>query len=465
MKKYYSKCLYFVIVLTVLGISIGYSAFSERMLIEGVVADVRVEKDIRITNVSIEAVEGGALAKYADYNTTNISSSITLPNELSTITYRIEVTNLGNIEMGLKDIKGLPENLDYEIINYNLEEKLCDSNKCSLGIKKEILLKIKYKEFNSEQTNYNLILDFLFKPFHKVKYYNILNSEMYPSEVIDSKDLELDFSNLSFKNCKIKMDNVLLKENTDYIINNNKLTIFKVVGDIEIFINYEANLREIKKGEYFKEDEYFDKIVSVSFVDYIEKENFVKKYDVSLEKNGQVIAWLVLNDNNFYELYIGSNEIIEAPNLNGFFQDMLIEEVSFSNLSFDKTTSFENMFSNCSNLKMVDLASSKIESVLSFEGMFSNCTSLNKLDLSNVVWNKNINISNMFYDCFNLESLNLGDFSIEFTNYKNVFTGVNNNLIIDINNKEARDWILSLSNLERPEVWSEVNFNIKKKEA
>ncbi len=114
---------------------------------------------------------------------------------------------------------------------------------------------------------------------------------------------------------------------------------------------------------------------------------------------------------------------------------------------------------------MVDLASSKIESVLSFEGMFSNCTSLNKLDLSNVVWNKNINISNMFYDCFNLESLNLGDFSIEFTNYKNVFTGVNNNLIIDINNKEARDWILSLSNLERPEVWSEVNFNIKKKEA
>ena len=214
-----------MIVLTVLGISIGYSAFSERMLIEGVVADVRVEKDIRITNVSIEAVEGGALAKYADYNTTNISSSITLPNELSTITYRIEVTNLGNIEMGLKDIKGLPENLDYEIINYNLEEKLCDSNKCSLGIKKEILLKIKYKEFNSEQTNYNLILDFLFKPFHKVKYYNILNSEMYPSEVIDSKDLELDFSNLSFKNCKIKMDNVLLKENTDYIINNNKLTI------------------------------------------------------------------------------------------------------------------------------------------------------------------------------------------------------------------------------------------------
>ncbi len=465
MKKYYSKCLYFVIVLAVLGISIGYSAFSERMLIEGVVADVRVEKDIRITNVSIEAVEGEALAKYADYNTTNISSSITLPNELSTITYRIEVTNLGNIEMGLKDIKGLPENLTYEIINYNLEEKFCDTNKCNLGIKKEFLLKIKYKEFNSEQTNYNLIIDFLFKPFHKVKYYNILNSEIYPSEVIDSKDLVLDFSNLSFKSYKIIMDNVLLKENTDYVINNNKLTIFQVVGDIEIYINYEANLCEVKKGEYFKEDEYFDKIVSVSFVDYIEKENFVKKYDVSIEKNGQVIAWLVLNDNNLYDLYIGSNEIIEAPNLNGFFQDMLIEEVSFSNLSFDKTTSFDNMFSNCSNLKIVDLGSSKIENVLSFEGMFSNCTSLNKLDLSNVVWNKEININNMFYGCFNLESLNLGDFSIEFTNYKNVFTGVNNNLIIDINNKEARDWILSLSNLDRPEVWSEVNFNIKNKEA
>lgn len=50
-----------------------------------------------------------------------------LPNANSSVTYAIDVTNVGNVEMEILDITGLPDNLKYSISNYNLKDKLCDN--------------------------------------------------------------------------------------------------------------------------------------------------------------------------------------------------------------------------------------------------------------------------------------------------------------------------------------------------
>ena len=45
-----------VIVLVIVFLSVGYSAFQNRLAIENIGAVVRIDRDIRITNVSIEKV-------------------------------------------------------------------------------------------------------------------------------------------------------------------------------------------------------------------------------------------------------------------------------------------------------------------------------------------------------------------------------------------------------------------------
>jgi len=70
---------------------------------------------------------------------------VLLPNSNSTITYAVDITNTGNQEMKIVSITGLPDNLEYVLTDYNVGDKLCESDKCSLGFTKIILLTLRYK--------------------------------------------------------------------------------------------------------------------------------------------------------------------------------------------------------------------------------------------------------------------------------------------------------------------------------
>ena len=127
-----------IVMITIVLLSVGYSAFTTRIQIEKITANIRIKSDIRVTNISIDSFKNSALSKYEDYNVNNITSGLSLPQTDSEITYKIEITNFENAEMGILSISGLPENLEYSISNYNLKDKICDeSGKCNLGIKKE----------------------------------------------------------------------------------------------------------------------------------------------------------------------------------------------------------------------------------------------------------------------------------------------------------------------------------------
>ncbi len=175
--------VFFVIVMT-----LGYSAFQETGLVTDIGAAVQVQKDIRITGVIVTNPVGGAVSNYEDYNTDSISTSLTLPSSNSKITYAVEVTNFGNVEMALTALSGLPSNLKYTLDNnnYKLNDMICDDNdddQCTLGAKKTINITSGYDTggYSAGNTTYTFGLTFTFEPFDKVaqvgtKYFQTLQA-------------------------------------------------------------------------------------------------------------------------------------------------------------------------------------------------------------------------------------------------------------------------------------------------
>ena len=164
-----------LVVFIVLSLSIGFSAFQNNLIVSDVGATIRKKTDIRITSIYTSSNANGGTSHWEDYNVHDISSSIELPNSNSSITYSIEITNIGNTEMGILDITGLPSNLKYSISGYTLKTKLCDdnnSNKCSLGSVTTLNITVSYDTggYNSSNTGYQLVMDFDFREVYTISY-------------------------------------------------------------------------------------------------------------------------------------------------------------------------------------------------------------------------------------------------------------------------------------------------------
>ena len=142
-----SKNLSLIIVMFVMAMSCAYASFNSVLNVTGTVADVRVKSDIRITGVRVDGTTNGGVSASEDYNKTIVrgGGGVLLPNSNSTITYAVDITNTGNQEMKIVSITGLPDNLEYVLTDYNVGDKLCESDKCSLGFTKIILLTLRYK--------------------------------------------------------------------------------------------------------------------------------------------------------------------------------------------------------------------------------------------------------------------------------------------------------------------------------
>lgn len=227
----------YAIVFTIIFITVGYSAFQSELFISDMAATVRLEESIRITDLSIETdmFTGEATSYYEDYDVNSISSDINLPYDNSTVTYKITVTNFESTEMVLADITGLPSNLDYDLEGYTLNEKICnDSGKCSLGIKKEFYITIKYIENgrDSSDTEYSLNLNFNFKKIYYVTYENFSSTSGYPTYVTEDGTLSVSFGTLDAP-IEVKKSGIILSS-SEYSYSNYKLSINNVDGDIHI---------------------------------------------------------------------------------------------------------------------------------------------------------------------------------------------------------------------------------------
>ena len=232
-----SNLLYFssiAIVIAIMFLSVGFSAFQNNLAIENVSSTVRIDKDIRVMNNSINSVNE-ATSYYEEYNATNISGSIKLNNYNSYVIYDVDIYNFGNVSMGISNASIDNENLKFEFLDYNLKDKICEDSKCALGVKKTLKIKVSYKDeasINEEENKF--VLNFKFGRIFNINYYNIDNSDTFPKEIIEGDTLSLNIPNKEDYLIKVFMNNKLLSKNSDYEYINDKLVLPNVSGDIKI---------------------------------------------------------------------------------------------------------------------------------------------------------------------------------------------------------------------------------------
>ena len=186
------------LVMCVLFLTIGFSSFSNNLSI-GASAIVRVEKDIRVGSITVSNSTSSAYSNWEDYNVDSISASVGLPSQNSSITYDVVVTNIGNTEMGILSITGLPSNLTYSISNYNLKDTLCDdhtSTQCKLGAVSTLHITIGYKDngYNSNNVNYNLNMKFDFKRVYSITYSGFSDTTGLPTTILEGDTKNITFN-------------------------------------------------------------------------------------------------------------------------------------------------------------------------------------------------------------------------------------------------------------------------------
>lgn len=198
------------LLICILLLSVGFSSFSINTSITAQ-AYVRVRKDIRITGITVTNTTNGASSNFEEYNVHNISSSANLPNANSTITYRIEVTNIGNVEQGILAIyetyksisTNTNSNLEIKSKTINLKETLCDdinTNKCKLGSITTFNITIGYKNNGYDGTNltHSVDLDFDFRRMYDITYIGFSgNTSGLPNKMIDGENKTITFNNTS----------------------------------------------------------------------------------------------------------------------------------------------------------------------------------------------------------------------------------------------------------------------------
>ena len=316
----------YVILIFVICLSIGFSAFSEQLNIKNIIASVRVKSDIRVTSVNLEDAYNGAYSTSLNYNKTNINGTAILPSEDSYIDYIVRITNLGKVEMGIKEITLSNDSLDYELIDYNLEDKLCileeETLNCTLGIEKQIIVRIKWKNgsYDSSNTENNFVLNFDFQNYQNVYIEDTIAQNIVdcPTEVINSGDLTFTYTGEKF-DVRIYMGS---KRINNYTNENGLITIKNVTEPIYLkYISY-----SIENGS-------FETPTIYSSYSYISSEKVISWNTTSISNQIEVAK---INNNNSEHLNLTSENIVDStlPDGNQFAEINANEKASlFQNFS------------------------------------------------------------------------------------------------------------------------------------
>ena len=237
-----------IVVLVLTTLTIGFSAFQSTGIIKDIGATVRVQKNIRITGVSVMNPVSEGVSNYEDYNVESITSGLSLPNANSKITYKVEITNFGNAEMMLTEISGLPSNLKYTIDeeNYRLNELICDDNddtKCTLGAKKTLYVTVGYKNsasYDSSTTTYPISMVFTFESTDKVAevngiYYDTLQEAITKGVPKDNTETTVRLlKNTSEAITVAQKQNIIFDFQNSVLRNNGNTNVIVNNGTIKI---------------------------------------------------------------------------------------------------------------------------------------------------------------------------------------------------------------------------------------
>ena len=142
-KNKFNEMMFMLVTIFVLSFSVGYAALNREIKISGE-AKFRPQEDIRITDISLSEIVNNGLENYeSDYSKNTIKLGVDLKELTSTITYKVEITNLGNVAMWIDSIEQPITNhttMEYIIEGIRLKELI------NPGDVKEFTVTIKYKD-------------------------------------------------------------------------------------------------------------------------------------------------------------------------------------------------------------------------------------------------------------------------------------------------------------------------------
>lgn len=326
-----------IVLFAVTGLSIGFSAFNVELGIRNILATVKVKADIRVIGVSQNDSSIGAYSISLNYNKSNINGTAVLPNEDSYIDYDIKIANIGNLEMGIKNITSENENLDYELLNYNLKEKICveteEETSCNLGIEKTITLRVKWKDgmYNSENTSLPFLFDLDFENYHKVTIEESIKDLIIncPSEVINTDNLEFNYVGEKF-DIRVFINGQIYPHKKE----GQKIIIENVTGPVVIkYISYGLENGSFEIPELKKDFQYTESYL----VDAWETTDTKKQIELAS-----------ISNNNSPHLGLTPSSIIESslPDGNQFAEINANEKSTlFQYLTVDSGTTYDwNLF-------------------------------------------------------------------------------------------------------------------------
>ena len=205
--------------------------------------------------------------------------------------------------------------------------------------------------------------------------------------------------------------------------------------------------------EAFHLDEYSNKITSIEFINNMNIPNdSVVSWDLSNKQDNSIIGYLI-NDNDNYKLYIGSNHKIygnfksiftfayltslNSISFNNYYDTSRVEDMrrlfynsenimrlDLSCFDTSNVVDMRNMFTGCKKLEELNISSFNTSNVTDMGYMFSNCQSLLNLDLSNFNTSKVTSMKAMFNTMFNIEEIDVSNFDTSnVTDMSYMFSG------------------------------------------
>lgn len=176
-------------------------------------------------------------------------------------------------------------------------------------------------------------------------------------------------------------------------------------------------------------------IVSITFLDSLDRLHGTNR-DVSTAQDGSVMAWVDVRGDGMYDLYIGAEGGVEAPeNCYGLFMSYInLESISFNGaFHTENTTSMQAMFDHCDRLTKLDVSGFDTSRVTTMFGMFYECGSLQELDLSGFDTSNVTDMGFLFCECESLTSLDVSSFDTSnVTNMRAVFNGCRALEVLDV---------------------------------
>lgn len=189
MKKLFKNNVKYLIIVVFLFLfvfnTVAYSGLASKLAITSE-AMFRPITDIRITGIKLVSANNGALESYSPkYNVDTTTTGFTLPSDNSEITYKITVTNYGNVKQTI--YKFIKNSVNTEGLNVKVTDftSVCTDENCnnkndnftivhpegdssSESNVKEFL--ITFTTINPSSTTINIIEKYDFRPLYYISY-------------------------------------------------------------------------------------------------------------------------------------------------------------------------------------------------------------------------------------------------------------------------------------------------------